>query len=302
MRNSFVNGLLEEAKKDESILLITGDLGYGVIDRFAQELPKQFLNFGINEQSMMGAAAGLASKGFKPFVYSIGNFPTFRCLEQIRNDVCHMNLNVSIVALGAGFSYGTAGYSHHLVEDISAISVLPNMSLYSPADTLEVTNVLPRMLAKAGPKYIRLGKGGEGQITEKFQEAVPGISIMSGSTDIAVISTGNVLSEVVTAVDALAAELRPTIISVSEFDALVDYIPTLRYRRILTVEEHLLRGGFGSIILELLSQSKSVVYRKGIHSLSSQISGSQQYLRNHYEIGFESILNSIQEINKELSA
>jgi transketolase len=300
MRNSFVDGLLQEAKNDESILLITGDLGYGVIDRFAQELPKQFLNFGINEQSMMGAAAGLASRGFKPFVYSIGNFPTFRCLEQIRNDVCHMNLNVSIVALGAGFSYGTAGYSHHLVEDISAISVLPNMSLYSPADTLEVTKALPRMLANLGPKYIRLGKGGEGQITGNFHEVIPGISIMEGSTEFAVISTGNVLSEVVMAVDAIAADTRPTIISVSEFDALAEYIPTLKFRQILTVEEHLLRGGFGSIVLELLPQLKSTVHRKGINSLSSHINGSQQFLRNHYEIGFEAILNSIQDIYKEL--
>jgi transketolase len=114
VRNTFVDELLRQAKTDESILLLSGDLGYGVVDKFQRELPEQFINFGVNEQSMMGAAAGLAASGYKPFVYSIGNFPTFRCLEQVRNDVAYMNLNVTIVALGAGFAYGTAGYSHHL--------------------------------------------------------------------------------------------------------------------------------------------------------------------------------------------
>ncbi len=137
MRNSFIDVLLQKAKQDERIILLTGDLGYGVVDQFARELPRQFINFGINEQTMMSAAGGLASKGFKPFVYSIGNFPTFRCLEQIRNDVCYMNLDVTIVALGAGFAYGTAGYSHHLIEDISAISPLPHIQIFSPADTFE---------------------------------------------------------------------------------------------------------------------------------------------------------------------
>jgi len=299
MRNTFINQLFTAAKADKSILLITGDLGYGVIDQFADELPGQFLNFGINEQSMMGAAAGLASKGFKPFIYSIGNFPTFRCLEQIRNDVCHMNLDVCIVALGAGFSYGTAGYSHHLVEDISALSALPNLSIFSPADILEVELLFPKILAERGPRYLRLGKGGEGRITEKFQQVASGISILSGSSKFAVVTTGNILSEVILALDDIAPELHPTVISVSNFISLKDYIPEIKYDRIMTVEEHVLRGGFGSLILEHLSNLNCNVTRIGIDSLSSEISGSQQFLRRSYNLNSVAIA---QAIKKELAA
>lgn len=299
MRSTFINQLLASAKEDKSILLITGDLGYGVVDQFAAELPNQFLNFGINEQSMMGAAAGFASKGFKPFVYSIGNFPTFRCLEQIRNDVCHMNLDVCIVALGAGFSYGTAGYSHHLVEDISALSALPNVSIYSPADTREVELLYPNILAKGGPRYLRLGKGGEGRITEKFQQVASGISVLSGSNKLAVITTGHILSEVIFALKEIPPELHPTVISVSDFDSIKDYVAELRFDRVLTIEEHVLRGGFGSIVLEYLSNLNCNIKRIGIDRLSSKIIGSQQFLRRSY--GLDSVAMA-KLFNQEMTA
>lgn len=295
MRSTFVGELLEQAKKDERILLLTGDLGYGVVDTFQHELPDQFINFGINEQSMMGAAAGLAASGFKPFVYSIGNFPTYRCLEQIRNDVCHMNLDVCIVALGAGFSYGTAGYSHHLIEDISAMSSLPNISIYSPADILEVELLFPKILAESGPRYLRLGKGGEGRITNNFQQVASGISTLDGSKKLAVIATGNILSELILAVNEISADLHPTIISVSDFNSLKDYIPKFKFERIITVEEHVLRGGFGSIVLEYLSNSKCHVTRIGINGVSSKVSGSQQFLRSTYRLNAEAIAEVIKQ-------
>jgi len=289
MRNAFINQLLVSAREDKSILLITGDLGYGVVDKFANELPDQFLNFGINEQSMMGAAAGLASKGFRPFVYSIGNFPTFRCLEQIRNDVCHMNLDVCIVSLGAGFCYGTAGYSHHLIEDISALSSLPNVSIYSPADTLEIEQLFPKILKKSGPSYLRLGKGGEGQLTQKFQNVDSGISILAGSGDLAILTTGNVLAEVISAAGRFPSEVQPTIVSVSDFDSLGRFLSNSRFIRLITVEEHVLRGGFGSMVLECLSARECSVTRMGVKKLSGEAIGSQQSLRKHYEIDADSI-------------
>jgi transketolase len=294
MRNTFINQLQFRAKEDPSILLLTGDLGYGVVDNFALELPEQFINFGINEQTMMSAAAGLASKGFKPFVYSIGNFPTFRCLEQIRNDVCHMNLDVCIVALGAGFSYGTAGYSHHLIEDISALSVLPNMSIFSPADTLETEALLPKILAKRGPKYLRLGKGGEGELTQDFQQVAPGISARTGSINFAIVVSGNILSQVIPAVDSFKSESRPTIVSVSELDSIREFIPKVNFEGILTVEEHLLRGGFGTMILELAPQASCRVTRLGIAQLSGEVAGSQQYLRTCYRLNTDSIIEAIE--------
>jgi transketolase len=162
LRREFIDELTEFALVDQSIILLTGDLGFGVLERFRDLLPNQFLNLGIAEQSMMGIAAGLAKCGFRPFVYSIGNFPSMRCMEQIRNDVVYMDLPVTIVALGAGFSYGTAGYSHHLVDDIGAIRSF-NMEVYVPDGPSCSKKVINRIIERRKPAYVRLGRGGESE-------------------------------------------------------------------------------------------------------------------------------------------
>ena len=132
MRDAFVKSLLEEARKDPNLILITGDLGFGVLDEFQQALPKQFINSGVNEQAMMGMAAGIASTGKRVFVYSIGNFPTLRCIEQIRNDVALMNNPVVVVSVGAGYAYGSQGYTHHALEDIAILRAIPNIEFIVP--------------------------------------------------------------------------------------------------------------------------------------------------------------------------
>lgn len=281
MRNEFVNRLLLEAKRNEKIMLLTGDLGYGVVDEFARQLPKQFMNFGINEQTMMGAAAGLASQGFKPFVYSIGNFPTFRCLEQIRNDVCYMNLDVTIVALGAGFAYGTAGYSHHLVEDISAVSPLPNIHVFSPADGLETALVAEQVMINLGPKYVRLGKGGEGAITSEMCREQKGFSISYGNGETLVLCVGNILSEALK-VREEKLEKYPTIASCYDFKQLPIFLREKQFKRIITVEEHVYRGGFGSLVREQSISSESEVVSIAVDRIDSSLSGSQAHLREKY--------------------
>ena len=289
MRNVFITQLLDLARADERILLITGDLGYGVVGEFARELPKQFMNFGINEQSMMSAAAGMAQQGYKPFVYSIGNFPTFRCLEQIRNDVCYMNLDVTIVAVGAGFAYGTAGYSHHLIEDISALSALPNLKIYCPADILETQLVTSLIANQKGPKYLRLGKGGEGQLTEVFDQSIEGLSILPGSKEIAVVTTGNILTEGMR-IRSLRHDLNPTVISCYSFGHLSDFFASTTYSRVVTLEEHLLRGGFGSLIREISQESVAQIQCFGIRKIVSTYSGDQKYLREAYGLSAEQVL------------
>ena len=161
MRDSFANTLLEEAKKNSSIVLVTGDLGFGVLDKFQQELPKQFINAGVAEQTMMGMAAGIASTGKRVFVYSIGNFPTLRCLEQIRNDVCSMNNSVVVVSVGAGYAYGSQGYTHHALEDIAIMRALPNMDILVPADPQEASLLTTHLANTQKPSYLRLGKSKE---------------------------------------------------------------------------------------------------------------------------------------------
>src|SRR5579872_4931085 len=134
MRTAFINGLIEQARINPRIFLITGDLGFSVIEPFAKEFPDRFLNAGVAEQNMTGVAAGLASEGFHVFTYSIANFPTLRCLEQVRNDVCHHNLPVTVVSVGAGVSYGNLGHSHHAVQDFAILRTFPEMTVFSPAD------------------------------------------------------------------------------------------------------------------------------------------------------------------------
>src|SRR6187431_2921481 len=118
MRNAFIEELSTLAEANDNIVLVVGDLGYSVVEPFAQRFPDRFLNAGVAEQNMTGLAAGLASEGYHVFTYSIANFPTLRCLEQIRNDVCYHVLPVTVVAVGAGLAYGNLGYSHHAVQDI----------------------------------------------------------------------------------------------------------------------------------------------------------------------------------------
>jgi transketolase len=295
MRNTFINELLKEAIKDPSIMLLVGDLGYGVIDEFAQKLPKQYINFGINEQSMMSAAAGMASKGFKPFVYSIGNFPTFRCLEQIRNDVSYMNLNVTIVALGAGFAYGTAGYSHHLIEDIGPIFSLPNMSVYSPSDPLDIKRIFTHLVNSKGPKYLRLGKGGEKVSTAEFEELRPGVMMKPGRSPLAVVSTGAILTEVCGALQCLEdINIEPSLYSVSDLVAAQSLVELEQYNIVFTVEEHVISGGFGSIINTSLNSSNSKVLNIGINKVNSQVSGSPDFLRASYGLDAKGIAKSIE--------
>ena len=292
MRNTFIRELLSVAKVDKRVVLLTGDLGYGVIDEFQRTIPEQLINFGINEQSMMSAAAGLAKTGFKPYVYSIGNFSTFRCIEQIRNDVAFMNLDVTIVALGAGFSYGTAGYSHHLVEDISAMTAFSNIKTFCPADPQETKLAFTLMSALNGPKYLRLGKGGESNLTGTFIQSRAGVSELIGDLEFAIVTSGNILEEAVK-LRSLFVESAPTLLSFYDFSEIPRYFENHAFKRIITIEEHLLRGGFGSLVAETLEAQNLKFTRFGISKIDSQTSGSQQFLRKHYGLTAEEIFSCL---------
>lgn len=287
MRNSFINALLEEARKDARIILIVGDLGYGVVDEFRSELPSQFMNFGINEQSMMSAAAGLASEGFRPFVYSIGNFPTLRCLEQIRNDVCFMNLPVTFVAVGAGFAYGTSGYSHHLIEDISILRGLPNLRLFSPVDQVDSRASVVASLEEETPAYVRIGKGGEPSLNPMREDSKLGYREYLDGPDGIILFTSTIGDEVISAGKILEERgLCPTIASCSQLNSkqISHLVSKSQGKFIMTVEEHTIAGGFGSMVRELLQNdfTNSGIISCGVEKLLEREVGSQQYLRGIY--------------------
>jgi transketolase len=296
MRDTFVKTLLEAAKKDKNIILMTGDLGYGVLDTFQKELPDQFINSGVNEQAMMGMAAGYASTGKRVFVYSIGNFPTLRCLEQIRNDVCLMNNPVVIVSVGAGYAYGSQGYTHHALEDIAVLRALPNMEVIVPADPAETAEITTSIIASKKPTYLRLGKSGEPSIhTAPPKIALGVINEVSPGTSGTLIFAGSVGTVAVAAAKELAAQ------GISVAVASMPYVSTIdiTYLRqalskgpVIVIEEHSYRGGVGTAVLEAVNAAHlqgAIGLVAADQNNLSQI-GDQNFLRTVNGINVENII------------
>lgn len=304
MRNAFVKTLQELAVNDKNLFLITGDLGYGVLDEFKEKYPKQFINAGISEQNMTSVAAGMALEGNKVFSYSIGNFPTLRCLEQIRNDVAYHKCNVKIVSIGAGMAYGGAGMSHHATEDIAIMRAIPNMVVFSPADVSEAVKITKAAYEMEGCCYLRLGKGGESQLHSKTEniDIFKAVPIIEGKK-ICIFSTGAITSEAYKA--ALKLNEQGISTSLYSFPMIkpID-IQTIErcakeYEYIVTVEEHSIIGGLGGAVAEVISELpglKSTLKRIGIRDQFSSIVGTQDYLRDYYGISENKIVEQISKI------
>lgn len=296
MRRAFINRLLDIAKVDDRVMLVVGDLGYGVVDNFALQLPRQFINAGVAEQSMIGMAAGLAKTGCRVIAYSIGNFPTLRALEQIRNDVCFHNLDVAIVSVGAGLAYGTLGYTHHAVEDVSVMRAMPGMRVVSPADDVEATLALEAFIEAGGPTYIRLGKGDEPRIhTLGAPMSLDAPLRVRDGAALSIVSMGSMAAVCMSVSDELRLEgLQTEVLScptVEPMDRkwLLDRDPTIP---ILTVEEHILRGGFGSAVLEAANEvaPTSRITRLGLRKPWISAVGGQDFLREQNGLGRADIL------------
>ena len=294
MRDAFVSELLAVARHDASVMLVVGDLGYGVVDEFVRELPDQFLNAGVAEQNMVGMAAGLATCGYRVFVYSIANFPTLRALEQIRNDICYHSLDVTIVSVGAGVAYGTLGYTHHAVEDISIMRALPNMRVLCPADPREARTAVHDVLAHRGPSYVRLGKNGEPVIHAYTPKTLVNPLRLGYGSDVILLGTGAVVAQCAEAAAILSAKgvsvgtlSCPTVkpFDVTWMDGLPESV------LLVTVEEHTLDGGFGSAVLESLNARDlpASVLRLGLREEFRSTIGSGAYLRSLHGLDGPSI-------------
>lgn len=303
MRDTFVKTLLEIAKKDKNVYIVTGDLGFGVLKPFWEELPDQIINAGIAEQNMTSIAAGLALQGKIVYTYSIGNFPTLRCIEQIRNDCAYHDANVKVVCVGGGFVYGSLGMSHHATEDIAIMRALPNVTVVAPGDLVEAACATKAIYETPGTCYLRLGRGGEKQIHESIDNFQIGkaIKIQDGEK-IAIFSTGAIFDEVDEACKALAEEgIEPTVYTfptVKPIDKDVILECAEKYDTIITVEEHNLSGGFGSAVAEVLSEQndlKAKLVRVALDDRYSCIVGSQKYLRQQYSIDSKAIIEKVKE-------
>jgi len=282
-------------------MLITGDLGFGVVDRFAEQFPKQFINAGVAEQNMTGLACGLALEGHKVFTYSIANFTTLRCLEQLRNDVCYHGADVTAVAVGGGFSYGQLGMSHFATEDLAILRALPEMKVIAPTGIWEAEGATRALIAGRGPAYLRLDKGraaSEGAAGEQF---VLGKSRrLRDGTDVCFIATGAILSEALKATDLLAdAGFSARVISMHTIkpidgDAIV--AAARECGGLVTMEEHTRLGGLGSAVGEICLQAQAVpafFLSVGLDDLFPSIVGDQEYLRRQYGMTAEATLSRI---------
>ncbi len=287
MRTSFIETLSKLAEQDTRIWLLTADLGYSVLEKFAAQFPNQYVNVGVAEQNMIGIAAGLARCGKTPFVYSIANFPTLRCFEQTRNDVCYHDGNVKIVAVGGGLAYGPQGYTHHGVEDLAVMRALPNMTIVAPADPVETRLATQAIAEYRGPCYLRLGKAKEPVIHAETPDFHLGKAILvRPGKDVTLISTGGMLQEALDAAGCLAKQgVDARVLSmhtVKPLDSEAVYRAARETAVVVSVEEHSVTGGLGSAIADVLAQSQLRLPRFHKYGVPDQLHhavGSQTYLR-----------------------
>jgi len=305
MRTVFNKTLLEIARKDKRIFLVLADIGYGEIEPFAKAFPDRYFNVGVAEQNMTDVACGLALEGNIAVTYSIANFPTLRCLEQIRNDVCYHNVNVKIVIIGGGLAYGALGVSHHSTEDLAIMRALPDMVVVAPADFAEAEAATYAMIEHPGPVYYRCGYKKEpplhqGRIDFKLGEAIqarPG-------NDITLIGTGTITYRAYQAAEILAKDgIQARVLSmhtVKPIDAEAILKAADETGGIITVEEHNIIGGLGGAVAEVLAESGlSVSFKRiGLPDTYVHIVGSHDWLLNKFGFSPDSIAQTAKELLK----
>lgn len=301
MRTAFVDTLLELAREDDRIVLVVGDLGFGVVTAFADELPNQFVNAGVAEQNMTGMAAGMALSGKIVFTYSIGNFPTLRCLEQIRNDVCYHGANVKVVCVGGGMTYGSLGASHHAIEDLAIMRAIPGLVVVAPGDPLEARLATRAVAAHDGPCYLRLGRAGETVVHASEPEFELGKSIeLRDGDDLTLVSTGGMLPLVMAAAELLENEgVQARVLSMPTLKPLDEEAIRRAARQtpvMITVEEHRVSGGLGGAVAEVLLESNvrpRAFKRIGLADDFFSEVGSQEHLRTYSGLDVDGIMQTI---------
>ena len=303
MRDAFVTQLTQLAEVDPSIMLITGDLGFGVLTEYAKKFPDQYLNAGVAEQNMAGLAAGMALEGRRVFTYSIANFPTLRCIEQIRNDICYHNLPVTVVSVGGGFAYGPLGFSHHATEDVALMGALPGMRVLAPNDPFEAMAATQIAGSATGPTYLRLGRNGEkrlhetavdisgGNLVPVVKDTSPEIAIIAGcgALDIAIETHTLLAAQGVSAGVWSSPWIEP-------FDAKTTAEIACTADLIVTIEEHSILGGVGTRVSHVcaeLDQCKARVLVVGIPRKPVHEIGDQQYMRNSVGLNANDIVRRI---------
>jgi transketolase len=302
MRTAFINSLTEIA--DENTMLLIGDLGYSVVERFGEKFPKNLINCGVAEQNMTGISAGLALEGFKVFTYSIANFNTMRCLEQIRNDICYHNLDVTIVSVGAGFVYGSAGFSHHAIHDIGIMAGLPNMTLLLPGDPDEMIFCVDYALKNNGPKYLRIGNNKK-KVSNRLNKIAKLNKLINNKAEYAVIGVAGMLDEGKNITTRLFEKgflvdlFSMPICSPVKDSSMINKLS--KYKCIFIIEDHLNYSGIRAILSFLLQNTQTKVYGFGLNPNDCYIDGNQAHLLNAYGLEYKIITDKIIDIVKRFN-
>jgi len=262
MRNAFAKQITELAQKDPRVVVLAGDIGNRLFDKLKAAAPDRFFNCGVAEANMISAAAGMAISGLRPFCYTITPFVTYRCLEQIRVDVCYHNVPVVMVGTGSGLSYASLGTTHHSCEEMGMLRLLPGLAVVAPADEVEVRGVLKAALNYPGPIYIRIGKKGEPVLHKTEPAFVIGRAIpMREGTDVCILGAGTILDVALQAAEKLAARgISAKVFSFHTIKPLDE--ATLAeafgtFKLVATVEEHSVLGGLGGSVAEWKAEANA---------------------------------------------
>lgn len=302
MQSAYIGKLMELAEKDSDVLHVLADSGTGYDEIFRKNFPKQILNFGIGEENMVAAAAGMATVGKKPFVFTAGAFLAYRAMEFIRNDVCFQNLNVKIIGMGSGLAWSSLGPTHHTTEDISILRAIPNLLILSPATPKQVAESVELAYNYVGPVYIRIGMNHEREFfDDKYKMKISQNDIIREGKDGVVYVTGSILDEVILASELLqddgidiriinAATIKP-------FDINNVLEQAKIFNKIFTVEEHNIHGGLGSILSEVVAYNglHTRVYPIGIEDIFAIGYGTHKAVREANGLNAGSIYRKIKE-------
>lgn len=299
MRDAFFYKLYQLAKQDRQVMLLVDDFGAPSLDQFRRDLPHQYINVGIAEQNMVSVAAGLALEGKKVYVYAIAPFVTLRCFEQIKIDLCLMNLDVTAVGVGAGFAYDSSGPTHHAIDDLAVMMALPNIQIYSPSDSVAAEALASLSYTRSGPKYIRFDRGKTSVFYPTNQDFTDGLAELKKGKDILFIATGAMVNQAL----CLEKKLKETGISAGVIDLyrlkplnkklLKNLIGGIK--RVFTLEEHVIDGGLGSLVSSFLADYGVITQleRIGIESSKAFCYGKREALNRFCKIDIDSILRRV---------
>lgn len=293
MRDIFFDKLYEIAKSDKNVILLSGDIGAPSLDKYRKDLSEQYINIGIAEQNMISTAAGLSLGGKKVYVYGIASFLTSRCYEQIKLDLCSMNLNVTLLGVGAGLSYSTAGPTHHATESIAIMRTLPGMTVFCPSD-----NVMTRACAemsytyRGGPVYIHLDRGTLPQIYDDNTSFSDGIAQLRKGEDICIVATGIMVHTALKVADVLANHgINASVIDLHRIKTLnikklTHYIK--QAQKVVTIEENLINNGIGSAVAEVMADCSILkpLKRFAINDTFVFCYGSREHLHEVYGVDY----------------